>query len=159
VTAGTTPDAIPNLPVVARMASLLGKRQHHQLGPMHGMPMVPPGIMYGAVGAAAAPASYEAASVPGGEECGSVMPSGAVAVAAAAGGEAGAEAPGAEERVSKQAHQYFAQHTQAVLRCFMHVCVGLSTCVSHVLVKASSVQALFPVPVACVCSHPEPTGL
>jgi hypothetical protein len=49
VTAGATPDAIPSLPVVARMASLLGKRQHQQLAPMQALSIPPPPMMFAPV--------------------------------------------------------------------------------------------------------------
>lgn len=45
VTAGATPDTIPSLPVVARMASLLGKRQHQQVAALPSLPVGPQAML------------------------------------------------------------------------------------------------------------------
>jgi hypothetical protein len=87
VTAGATPDAIPSLPVVARMASLLGKRQHQSLPPMHVLPMSAPAAM------------FPTDSGAGAEAGGSMGAASAGPSAAAAAGDSEAEA-GGEERVS-----------------------------------------------------------
>lgn len=76
VTAGATPDTIPNLPVVARMASLLGKRQHQQMAPMSSMSMGPPPMMF-------APMAMDMSGMEG--AAGSVATSAAAAAAAPAG--------------------------------------------------------------------------
>jgi len=88
VTAGATPDAIPSLPVVARMATLLGKRQHQQMAPLPPMAMAPammtgPGLMYADMAA----------------EGGAADAGGPVAAAAAAA-EVDTTADVSEERVS-----------------------------------------------------------
>jgi hypothetical protein len=84
VTAGANPDAIPNLPVVARMASLLGKRQHQQMNHMGGMGMGPPPMMFGGMhmdgGGDMMAAAAAAAAMP--------SPAAAGAAAVTEGGEA-----------------------------------------------------------------------
>lgn len=87
VTAGATPDAIPSLPVVARMASLLGKRQHQPLHqPMPALPMsAPPAVFH--------------ADMNGGLEAGGSMGTASAGPSAAAAVESDVEA-GADERVS-----------------------------------------------------------
>lgn len=86
VTAGATPDAIPSLPVVARMASLLGKRQHQPLPPMPALPM-------------GAPAAVFYTDTNGGLEAGGSMGTASAGPSGAAAAESEVEA-GADERVS-----------------------------------------------------------
>lgn len=84
VTAGATPDAIPSLPVVARMASLLGKRQHQPLPPMPAL---------------SAPAAVFHADTNGALEAGGSMGTTSAGPSGAAPVDSEVEA-GADERVS-----------------------------------------------------------
>jgi hypothetical protein len=111
VTAGATPDAIPNLPVVARMASLLGKRQHQQMAPMSAMPMGPPPMMF-------APMPMD---MSGMEAATGSMATSSAAAAAGTAVDSTVEAA-AEDRVSLRFHFFILCVPFVASECSKEVC-------------------------------------
>lgn len=112
VTAGAAPDAIPSLPVVARMATLLGKRQHQQLSSLPPMPMAPNPIMYApmAVDSMGSEAAAMSAAAAAAAEPASAAAAAAAAVSGGDGGggggndgaaEGGVHGNSTDERVSR----------------------------------------------------------